>query len=588
MKITDELIDRVHQELRNTCGDVRNDYFGLLYLEQEFELPRKEAIDNVAFGGNDYGIDGYYFDRDRRNLYLLQFKWSPNPAQFRASFDRLISDGVKAIFGSEKQDSKKNDILLELDKCLVENFAIIDRVFFLFVFNGDPAAAERSKVLEKLSEDLENKKYLLDKYFTREIEISVQFRTSKAKKTGQTGHVRKSRTYDLQVSQMIETKGPDGQIMAVGAVRLVDIDQMYSDMQQRFFERNIRSALVDSESVNKAITRAFRDIVINESVDSSLFQFNHNGITLTAIHVTREGAMVHVTEPRLLNGAQTVSTLRRFMADNKDNKKYQQNTGKLNEIKVICKLITNAKEDFVTNVTINNNRQNPVEPWNLHANDRIQLELEDHFRDKHIFYERQENAFQQLSDEEFGDSGITEKKPIELVQLAKTFLVSDGEIDKLSDLRRVFENEKQYESVFNRNRLNADYRHVVLCYKIPFRINRIIRDIYEKGTNKYEYIFKARNLLWALTFQGIANSPDLEFYSDLYGTDMSAPAGFTQWISGIATTKCRPIIAQLTKRTEYSEKIEQEKYGFLRANATYKECMEIAHQKFGWSQRKLR
>ena len=30
----------------------------------------------------------------------------------------------------------------------------------------------------------------------------------------------------------------------------------------------------------------------------------------------------------------------------------------------------------MTRVTINNNRQNPVEPWNLHANDDIQLELQ--------------------------------------------------------------------------------------------------------------------------------------------------------------------------------------------------------------------
>jgi hypothetical protein len=64
----------------------------------------------------------------------------------------------------------------------------------------------------------------------------------------------------------------------------------------------------------------------------------------------------------------------------------------------LCKIISRAKDDFVTRVTINNNRQNPVEPWNLRANDTIQLELQDKFADElKLYYERQENAFDQLS-----------------------------------------------------------------------------------------------------------------------------------------------------------------------------------------------
>ena len=44
--------------------------------------------------------------------------------------------------------------------------ALIDRVFFHFVLNGDPAEAERSQVLDKLREDLEGKKYLSERGFS--------------------------------------------------------------------------------------------------------------------------------------------------------------------------------------------------------------------------------------------------------------------------------------------------------------------------------------------------------------------------------------------------------------------------------------
>ncbi len=132
----------------------------------------------------------------------------------------------------------------------------------------------------------------------------------------------------------------------------------------------------------------------------------------------------------------------------------------------------------MTSVTINNNRQNPVEPWNLRANDFIQLELHDKFlNDLGIYYERQERAFEYLSDEELEEQGIVERKSIQLYKLAQTFLVSDGGIDKLSQMHRVFEDDRIYERVFSRARLKAGSRQIVLCYKIQFRLPRLINDI---------------------------------------------------------------------------------------------------------------
>jgi hypothetical protein len=86
MAITDRAIDQAFSDLKATCGGVRNDYLGLLYLMQEFGLERDRAIEQVAFGGNDYGVDGFHFDDAKRNFYLFQFKCSESPTQFKESF----------------------------------------------------------------------------------------------------------------------------------------------------------------------------------------------------------------------------------------------------------------------------------------------------------------------------------------------------------------------------------------------------------------------------------------------------------------------------------------------------------------------
>jgi hypothetical protein len=61
--ITDRKIDQAFSDLRATYGGIREDYFGLLYLEEEHNVPREKAVNQVAFGGKDYGVDGFYFDQ---------------------------------------------------------------------------------------------------------------------------------------------------------------------------------------------------------------------------------------------------------------------------------------------------------------------------------------------------------------------------------------------------------------------------------------------------------------------------------------------------------------------------------------------
>jgi len=203
MAITDRAIDQAFSDLKKTCGGVRNDYFALLYLEQEFGVERDRAIAQVAFGGNDYGVDGFHFDGEKRNLYLFQFKWSESHAQFKQSFNRLIEAGMERIFGARNQDQQQNQLLLQLKSGLIENEAVIDRVCIHFVFTGDPAEADRSQVLDKLREDLENKKYLIDQRFSRPVTMVIEFRSARTRKVGPTTHLRKTHTYPVKLDETV-------------------------------------------------------------------------------------------------------------------------------------------------------------------------------------------------------------------------------------------------------------------------------------------------------------------------------------------------------------------------------------------------
>ena len=588
--ITERMIEQAYSDLKDSCGGVRNDYFGLLYLEQEFGVPRDKAIHQIAFGGNDYGIDGFHFDPQRRNLYLFQFKWTESYTQFKPSLRRLIESGMEQVFLAPNADPAKNQLLLQLRSCLIENRPIIDQVCIRFVFRGDPGQADRSQVLDKLREDLENKKYLIDEFFGEpRVALVVEFRSA-AGKVGVVGDKLETRSFRIRTGSLIQREGPRGESMHVGFVRLVDIDEMYRQMGSRFFERNIRFGLGAGESVNRAISRALRQIVLDEKELPAVFAFHHNGVTLFAERLENADGLCIITEPRLLNGAQTVTTFREFLDNNKSNPRLEDRRSAFEDLWVLCKIITKASPEFVTSVTINNNRQNPVEPWNLRANDLIQLELQDKFRDDlGIYYERQEKAFQALDYEQMEDEGITEQgKAIELVRLAQTFLVSDGNISAVSNLRRVFEDDSAYSQVFSSARLKADSRHIVLCYKIQFRLRRLLKEIEEKGPNKYWFVFRARNLFWALLCQALLNDPKLEEHAEQHGRDLTVKAQFTELLAGLASTRCRPLLADLLKDPAYSDKLAAEDLGFLRTNAVFKRCMELAFRRWGWVEKRLK
>jgi hypothetical protein len=588
MAITERAIDQCFSDLKGACGGVRNDYFGLLYLEQEFELERDKAITQVAFGGNDYGVDGFHFDREKRNLYLFQFKYSDSPAQFKESFNRLTEAGMERIFGAKSQDQQQNQLLQQIKSCIVENEAVIDRVLIHFVFTGDPEEAERSQVLDRLRENLENKKYLIDQRFGRPVTMVIEFRSARTRRVGSAAYISKTHRYPINLEHVISRTGPDGETMTIGFIRLVDLATMYREMGQRFFERNIRAALPEDEAVNRSIQQALKRIVLDEKEDARVFTFDHNGVTLFAEALNASDSEFEITEPRLLNGAQTVTTLARFLKANEGNKLLSERKAVMDSINVMCRVITNASPEFVTTVTINNNRQNPVNPWNLRANDMIQLQLQDKFRDDlEIYYARQEGAFENLSDEDLEELGITQYKAIELTRLARTYLASDGNIDKLSHFREVFEQDRLYNQVFHPSRLRADARKIVLCYKVQFKLRRLMNDIAERGVNKYAYVLRARNLLWALLCQALLNDPNVEQFAYDFGGSLTLEAQYTDRLSTFATTRCRWILSDLVEDKLYAPKAAEGNYSFMRTNAAYTRSMTIAHKRWRWVEKRL-
>jgi len=587
MNISQSLLDRTYKEFKKRFEGVKEDYFGPLFISRKHDRPLEVAFENCVFGNNDYGIDGYYLDKEAKNLYLYQFKWSNSYELFKDSYKRLIDFGMERIFGNPLQDSSSNQNVNNLKYVLNEYSEIINSVYVRFVFNGDIEKAQQSKALENFREDLEAKKYLLDQYFgERSIQFIIEYLSNDTSTVVQASKTRKTHKYNISFTNTGVIEAPNGEKFYLGFISLNDLRIMYDEMGLRLFEKNIRAGLDADRAPNRAIKKALRDIVIDETLHPEYFSFNHNGVTIYVEEIDINNDTTSVVEPRILNGAQTIATLARFVSDNSNHPALEENMRRLKSIQVMAKVITNCSPDFIASVTIANNRQNPVDPINLRATDGMQFELEDKFRDQvAIYYERQEKAFESLTDSDLEELGIYEHREITIKKLAQTFLAMQGEVDRISRLAEVFENDNFYRSTFRPEYLKVSSELIVLLYKVHFRVNSVIKEIIEKGANKYWWANKAKNLIWALLIQGILNDAELEELVENHGRGLSVASNYNDYLKGIGSKRIRFVLAELTQQKKYAEAMEQEKYGFFRAKVSYQEAMQIAKRKYGWEKK---
>ncbi|MFN8207596.1 MAG: AIPR family protein [Bacteroidales bacterium] len=588
MSEVDRLLNRAYTELKPRFGGNKADYLGLVYLEKELQVSREKALKQVAFGENDYGVGGFHFDLERKNLYIYQFIYSDSPRQFQPGFLKLIDRGIDVVFGNLPFDKNKDKLINQLRSTLIENRAVIRQVCVRFVFTGDPDEADKSQVLVSLREDLGNKKYIIDQFLGDDsITLVADFRSFDGQ-VGTTSDQRKSSVYQVPLAKSFSVDGPGYELMHIALMRLYDLYVIHQDLGNMFFEKNIRYGLDPDEYVNRAINNAFKSIALDEIDLPQVFAFNHNGITLAAESLSDAGqGQFRLVAPRLLNGAQTVTTLSNFVQNLGPKVDNNQVIERLKKIHILCKIITGAAPAFVTSVTINNNRQNPVKAWNLHAHDLIQLSLSDKFLDEvNIKYERQERAFENQEAED--GAGSAQERPVKMVQLAKTFLASDGQVQRMQNLSLVFEEDKYYEQVFSDARLKADARHIILAYKISFRLNKFAEEIKDKGVNKYFFVHQAKDLLWALLIQAVLNDEKLDDWAASYGIDMTLSVDYMSGLSTLATNRCRLLLSELIEHEKFAPKVAEQNFSFLKTNAAYDLCMEAAAQRWGWQKKRLR
>jgi hypothetical protein len=353
-----------------------------IYILGEYEP--NQIAPYIIDGGDDNGIDCFYYDSKEKIMYISQAKWIKNGSGEPESGDvKKFADGIRDLVNLKferfnKKLQKHSELITQImDDPNTKYTAIIS-------FTGINKLAQHSKrTLDDLSEEMNDASDLL--------KIIIQNQTYLH------DSLRKTITREpiiLDVALKYWGKVDEPYRAFYGQLNASTIGEWWKLYNVNLFDKNLRSVLGETD--------------VNEEIENTLFNnpelfwFYNNGITILAekIQKTMTGGgdtdfgTFHCENISVVNGAQTVSTIGKYAF--KDSER-------IKKANVHCRIIdlNEAPSELSVQITKTNNRQNKIENRDFVSLDPEQIRIKNEVALEGYQYIIQRNETIQKSDKLF-------------------------------------------------------------------------------------------------------------------------------------------------------------------------------------------
>lgn len=487
-----------------------------IHLMNLHGLEHNAAKDQSSRSANDCGIDGWYYDVEDKFLYVYQSKLSENKS--------LVLKGLKDL---ERAAEWLETILIEgrLEKAPVDNHMLyglflnlssnktkLKHIKFVLLSLFDENEIEDETEIDEFKVNLSKSK--LNKYLSEKNKgrISVLFEQY----SFETGIPRSIKTYDVHKFEESNIVLRSNSSLHLSYVSLYSLVELYRQRGDVLFDKNVRLSLFNTkEAKDRLVHPIFEtlDLIVKEKkLKPQIFPFYHVGITITASNATKDGdSQFSLESPGVINGCQTITIAHEYLKKleketDEDLKKLQ--IGLFKEIQVIGKIVVGVTEDELKEITNANNRQNPIENWQLFSNESIHIAIESSLRDIGIFYERQKGKFNAvmkiLDNAKYYPS--TNGTFVTVTQLAQIVALARNELQMAAKPALIFENKKNHDYIFNKL-VYKNPHDIVFCVNIFKSLSRALKKYLEYPThaeNNYtQFIFSKPIVRLHLLYLGL-------------------------------------------------------------------------------------
>lgn len=386
------------------------------------------------------GIDTILIDRKNRRLFFVQAETVESFDNVDRNFEEVkiksTLDGARFLI----KGNYKGKITPELEN-LVDEYHDLDRTgdyetIILFVFLKKPPVS--NKFVEDFRREFNNIQVdffdfgcLFDFYVNHYLNMRAE--------------APEKISFEA-LTTLLQKDAPIKSI--VFSCKGKELARVYNDYKERIFEQNVRYSLgLKSKSINKKILETASDALKSQS-----FWYFNNGITIICkkISPSSSGKVINFDYAQIINGAQTTYAL---------YEAYKNGTLK-EDVEIIIKAIESNDKNFIDDVTLYTNSQNPIRLRDLSSNDDVQRKIQKILLDSYgYFYERKRGELDSLcpTPESKKDMlGADHKvKLVDNENAAQAFLAFylDKPAQAKSELGRIFMKDESgfYDAIFREN-----------------------------------------------------------------------------------------------------------------------------------------
>lgn len=396
-----------HPPAGNVDGliQARSRAFLHLFLKARFgmiDFAEREEL--VTDGKHDGGIDAYYIDKKNKRTYILQPKFRATSANFTTTNmtpSDLLKMDVKRIMKGEKCDedgTPYNGKIHGMQKA-VQKVTDIGGYSTHVVLLGNTKNLSSSQLHK-----------LIDGYTPDQVSHDRAYQELVFPVINGTYFVEPSLTIEINLENLKGATHLDYEVKAASLksnVKLLfvptsEIGRIMHQYRNSVLKFNPRSFLeLQKNPVNQEIETSVKKIKSNE------FALFNNGITIIADQTSvssdtaKQGsAQVVLTNPQLVNGAQTAYTLARIYENCLKHNDFKVFKGKEVLLKVITFVgpqkpsNTDARLRLIADISKASNSQTKVEESDRRSNDPVQIKLQQElFNEFGLYYERKLGEF---------------------------------------------------------------------------------------------------------------------------------------------------------------------------------------------------
>jgi AIPR protein len=450
------------------------------YIEAEFGRAKWDFTDDAGDGGIDAIV---WRPGERQPVVIIQSKFSERigGSLLSEAAYKEFSRVVDAFHGDEdfddfmsrvREDARRPYRRAQAALEDVGNWLAEKKAFRLIT-----TSRKRARRLE--DPRLPRAAY---RYADEILELYGQFRK---------GHTPRANDLVLEAGKKLGYRDPDRRVTSyLFNARVSDFRRYFEQNDvARLVARNIRYNL--GGKVGKEIRKTYEEHPHD-------FWYVHNGITIVCDDCREGRSKVTLENPSVVNGAQTL-----YAISGSSRKTSPAFMATRVVVRAARKGVAHEDDEWVQTIIRGVNTQNRVRTQDFRSNEPEQLELQNLFRDRKVFYERKRGEWREVrNDPRYKGFDRTSLRSVGIALTVLAHADGSGVVRVKRSVDDIFE-LKNYQRLFPaRAKIKRRFEHIYLAY-------RVARFVGDSGYSSAQFR-KQRHAFWTtvwLFHKGLTDLP---------------------------------------------------------------------------------